>query len=58
VVLPGLDNDLHNSVDNAEQKCNEKTDSAITASESKLNTALDDLDKTIKENGAPTSVNK
>lgn len=49
---------MERSVDSAEQKCNGKTDAAIKASESKLNSALDDLDKTIKENGAPTDVSK
>lgn len=55
-MLPELSTQLHSSVDNAAQKCDSKADAAITATESKLNSAMEDLDKTMKENGVPTDV--
>ena len=58
IILPGMDQELHESIDGAASKVEQKSDLAIVASENKLNSALDDLDKKIEENGAPTSVSK
>ena len=55
-MLPSMDKDLHESVDNAAAKVESKSDQAISASEANLNRSLDNIDKTIKENGAPTNV--
>lgn len=57
-ILPGMDKDLQGAVDNAGAKVESRADTAITASESKLNDAMTDLDKKMADNGAPTSVSK
>ena len=57
-ILPGMDKDLQGAVDNAGAKVESRADTAITASESKLNDAMTDLDKKMEDNGVPTSVSK
>ena len=57
-ILPGMDKDLQGAVDDAGAKVESRADTAITASESKLNDAMADLDKKMADNGAPTAVSK
>lgn len=49
-----VENTTNNSVDNLDKKATSKIDEAS----GKLNKQMSDLDKTIKENGAPTNVSK
>lgn len=57
-VLPGMDKELHESTDKAGEKVEKRADDAIVTSENKLNGAIDELDKKLEEDGAPTPVDK
>lgn len=57
-TLPNMQKSVEGGANSAVNSSENQLNSNISQTESKLNKSLDDLDKSIKENGAPTSVDK